>query len=334
MAEHDGPEEPPAQKAETVEKAPRRFPLRSWIKQGLAALVVLAIAQVLYIAFVVPEDQWHAELRLADYDCHRGRVCTFKPHIDRVNTDANGARYRVTTNGEGLRGRDHPVEKSDPATYRIAVFGSSPVFGLGVNDDETLPVQLARALAAELPAAKLEVMNFGLPETYLLSEIDAYEAIGRAYRPDLVVFVQPEAVRIRDMNWRVLQIHGSPFMQWLLKYSWGRRLVNRYQNAAMRVPGWVVERVTPDLVRARMQVFLDDQRARGTDLLFYQFWGDFDAITNVIPDGLRYGKASEGASWEEFLRSELVIPRDGHPNAAGHRYYGARLSEIDPIELR
>jgi len=47
----------------------------------------------------------------------------------------------VSTNAEGFRDRDHPLEKA-PGTFRVAVFGDSFVFGLAVAQAETLPNQL------------------------------------------------------------------------------------------------------------------------------------------------------------------------------------------------
>ena len=217
----------------------RRWPLRSWVRQGLCAILVLLLWRF------CSEDSWHAELSFANYDCSQGEICKLLPALDIHTIAGSGHPYRYTTNTGGFRSPELPPIARDPKVFRVQVYGSSPIFGLGVDDGETFPEVLKRALDAALPGRRLEVMNFGLPMNYYSSEVATYAAFGRVYEPDLVVFVQPEIERMLDMNSRVLQIKQSPTLSALLSSSMGRILVNRYQYLSMEVGNKTTKSLTP-----------------------------------------------------------------------------------------
>ena len=168
-----------------------RWPLRTWVKQGLCALVVLMVWKYFR------EDNWHAELSFANYDCSQGEVCKLLPGLDVHTVAGSGHPYRYTTNSSGFRSPELPEIAHDRGVFRVQVYGSSPIFGLGVDDGETFPEVLRRDLEAALPGRKIEVMNFGLPMNYFASEITTYAAFGRVFF-DFVFFdaqMQPFAIR-------------------------------------------------------------------------------------------------------------------------------------------
>lgn len=70
--------------------------------------------------------------------------------------------FTMTTNASGFRGPMVARAKADGALRVIAV-GNSSTFGWGVNDDETYPAFLERALRARLPGRTIEVLNAGIP---------------------------------------------------------------------------------------------------------------------------------------------------------------------------
>jgi hypothetical protein len=299
---------------------PRRWPLRSWVKQGLAAFAVLALWQLR------GADNWHAELFLANYDCAQGEVCKLLPGLD-VQTVAGGDHpYRYTTNASGFRSPELPALARDPAVFRVQVYGSSPIFGLGVDDGETFPEALREALEAALPGRRLEVMNFGLPMNYFASELTTYAAFGRAYQPDLVIFVQPELEQTLDMNARVLQIKSSPTLSALLPTPFGRFVVNHVQNLSMEVASQMSKFRAPARLKAKAGPHLDDQRSRGVRVYFFNLFDDLDELGRVLPAGLRYETQCTGMSHSAYLASSYVIPRDGHPNAGGQRYFAGILA--------
>lgn len=298
----------------------RRWPLRSWVKQGLAALLVL----VLWNFF--REDDWHAELSFANYDCGQGEVCKLLPGLSVSTVAGSNQPYHYTTNQSGFRSPELPGMARDPGVFRLQVYGSSPIFGLGVNDGETFPEVLRRDLEAALPGRRIEVMNFGLPMNYFTSELTTYAAFGRAYEPDLVIFVQPEIERTVDMNARVIQIKRSPTLTAMLASSVGRIVVNRVQYLTMESTSQLTKALALGRLRAKSQVLLDDQQSRGTRVYFFDLFDTTGDLPRALPVGLRFDGSDSGMSHDAYLASSYVIPRDGHPNADGHRYFAGLLA--------
>lgn len=66
----------------------------------------------------------------------------------------------ITVNSLGMRGRELGPKQGK---LRIAVIGDGHVFGSGLSDDDTLPVQLQRALRAQSGKDHYEVVNAGGP---------------------------------------------------------------------------------------------------------------------------------------------------------------------------
>jgi hypothetical protein len=314
------PEPPDSTAATTAARPSPRWPLSSWIKQSLAAFVVL----ILWNFF--REDHWHAELALVNYDCSQGEVCKLLPGIGVSAVDATGHRTRYTTNHAGFRTPEFPPLTHDPGVLRVQVYGSSPVFGLGVDDGDTFPEALQSALGAALPDRKIEVMNLGLPMNYFSSEITTYSAFGRAYAPDLVVFVQPEIERTLDMNARVLQIQRSSFLRALLPYAVGRVVVNRLQFMSMEFKNQMTKALTPKVLREKTGALLEDQTSHGTKVYVFDLFDKPEDLNHVLPPALHYSASSSGLSHEQYLASPYVIPHDGHPTAQGQRFFAQMLA--------
>jgi hypothetical protein len=89
--------------------------------------------------------------------------------------------YSVTINGQGLRASREYAALPPPAQRRIAFFGDSMVFGEEVDDDQTVPFHLERALAQS------EILNFGVHGYGLGQMALRLEEEGFAFEPDHVV---------------------------------------------------------------------------------------------------------------------------------------------------
>lgn len=93
-------------------------------------------------------------------DSEFGRIPgIFSPNqqlLDRMNSRLP---HSVTIDSLGLRGTDFPRAKP-PGELRILFIGDSFVYGSFVNDDQTMPSQLERALRTRCPTAR--VINAGL----------------------------------------------------------------------------------------------------------------------------------------------------------------------------
>lgn len=294
--------------------------------QGALALVVALVADVAWTAASPGDGRWHAELALRDYDCRFADLCPMLPNLERAAVDGAGHHYRYTTNAAGFRSPEFPPVARADGMLRVQIYGSSPVFGLGVDDGETLPEDVARELAAALPDRGVEVMNLGLPESFFASALSAYVDVGRAYAPDVVVFVQPEVTRLHDLNRRVRQIRASPLLTRLLDFETGQRLVNQWQNGSAEAWHALFGASVADRLRARMAPLVDDQRARGVRVLFFELHGDGHDLAPAVPTELVHAVATTGLTYDAYLASRWVIPGEWHPTAEGDAHFASALA--------
>lgn len=91
---------------------------------------------------------------------------------------------RIRINAAGLRGRE--IDGKTPETIRMVVIGDSFTFGLGVDEDDTLPMALDRALAAALGSGTVEVLNGGVPGYNLYQESRVLAARAATLAPDVI----------------------------------------------------------------------------------------------------------------------------------------------------
>jgi lysophospholipase L1-like esterase len=152
------------------------------VKRGLAALVVIAVAEgLLRIGFMLwahvapPHCGLRPELLARLLDVYRNprpsrgggddgeRRGAFRPDPRRGYRLTPGLRHadvrgtRASTNSRGMRGTREFALPKPSAVVRIVALGDSFTFGVGVPDDATWPAQLE----AGLPG--VEVANLGQP---------------------------------------------------------------------------------------------------------------------------------------------------------------------------
>jgi lysophospholipase L1-like esterase len=91
----------------------------------------------------------------------------------------------VTTNSQGLRERDWPLDK--PAdTRRVLFLGDSVTFGAGVRDSEPFPRLLELDLEVDT-LSRIQTINGGVVGYNTIQELGRLEDVGLAYQPDTVV---------------------------------------------------------------------------------------------------------------------------------------------------
>jgi len=157
---------------------------------GLALLLVLnllllALGDVAVRRFVMPNSS-HNDIFVV-HDPWLGWKLRPSWAIDR-NIKVHNYVSHETSNRLGFRGPDHPVER--PAgTRRIVVLGDSHTEGYTVNDGETWPEQMERALADATASASapVQVESFAVGGFSTDQEYLAYLHYARQYRPDLVL---------------------------------------------------------------------------------------------------------------------------------------------------
>jgi len=160
-----------------------------WIALGSALIACLAAEGVLRVAGVgVPGPaEWLEPLRLGPptesaYWPDAELVYSY-PTDPRGYFDADG-RVLGRVNSLGLRGGECRLEPT-PGRTRIALVGDSFTLGIGVQDEDTLPAQLERALGT----AEFEVLNFGVSATGTVEQVQYLEGFVLRFAPQVVVLV-------------------------------------------------------------------------------------------------------------------------------------------------
>jgi hypothetical protein len=101
-----------------------------------------------------------------------------------IHTPEVDVPYRI--NALGMRAnREYPFDKP-PGTCRVAMFGDSFFFGVEVSLGDSLAGQLERKLREH--GVRAEVLNFAVGGFGTAEMLRTYEAFGRRFDPDVVIF--------------------------------------------------------------------------------------------------------------------------------------------------
>ena len=92
----------------------------------------------------------------------------------------DGLTYRATHNGRFLRRLIADTGKSDK---RLAVFGCSYTYGMGVNDDEAFPARL-QSINNELVISSYAVPGYGTVQGFLQLQ----QLVAKGEKPDIALF--------------------------------------------------------------------------------------------------------------------------------------------------
>jgi lysophospholipase L1-like esterase len=172
-----------------------RRPLRYRIAAAvLAPLVFLGLVEaVLRIAgyrYDPTEDLAGSERRVEltrpeIYRPHPRYLWTVRPRA-RIDEPDVGF-FSAHTNSLGFRGPEFPDERR-PDEFLVLCLGDSVLFGIGLRDDETVPVHLEEALRARAPEGrKVRVLNGAIPGWSSVSGMRLFEDL-HGLEPDVVVF--------------------------------------------------------------------------------------------------------------------------------------------------
>jgi hypothetical protein len=93
-----------------------------------------------------------------------------------------------TTNSEGFRSKNYPVDK-DSEVYRIVISGASATQGLGVGDDEVYPAVLEKLLNNAGLEKEVQVLNLSAPAIDIGNMLYIMESVGMKYSPDLILVI-------------------------------------------------------------------------------------------------------------------------------------------------
>jgi hypothetical protein len=243
--------------------------------------------------------------------------------------------FTVDTNEDGLRAPPCPAAPPAADERRVMFLGDSFVFGIGLDQGETIPARAERMLAAAAPGVRWTTIDAGVPGYNATSAIDLLEWLADRYRPSVAVFT----VQIDDL---------AP--DWNDELRWRAGDLERDLGAGLaRFALYRFARAGGSLVRYRRQFErnLDGQLDIRADLLPAQLARLDEALVRLRaieqrlgvrvvlqvlhrPSGsdgeaLRYlHYQSFGAAVEAVVFTPWVagapgdtIPVDGHPTPAG-----------------
>jgi len=112
----------------------------------------------------------------------------FIPHSTKVVDGARGDfATQVDINSHGFRSPDYDV-KPEPGTYRIALFGDSQVFGIGVDKEETINAKMEELLN-QGGSSNYQVLNFGMPATGTIAQARVLKEIALEWQPDVAILI-------------------------------------------------------------------------------------------------------------------------------------------------
>jgi hypothetical protein len=160
---------------------------------NVAVISVLFFVFILFLPIKANFNPLRKEALSADEDelLHR-----FKPNLRDEpylhGTSPTGESYEyilVSTNAEGFRDYDHAVEKPRKSV-RVACVGDSFMFGMDIQQKDTIPTLLEKALneQTDANAVHFEVFNFGLPGLNFEGMGRVTQTFAMKYQPDVVVY--------------------------------------------------------------------------------------------------------------------------------------------------
>lgn len=221
---------------------------------------------------------------------------------------------RVVTDTRGMRTPPFAVPKPKDV-YRILVLGDSLPFGWGVEEAETFPRLLERALA-EGGGRRFEVVNGGSPGWGLDDEWQWLQEEGLALEPDLVLHCVIE----NDVR------EGPPprvVLPQVLRYVRVLRFLENF---------WI--KVTQPKVLEKHTLVTDEQLCLALDLL----WNTCAQrqVHYVYLDTIGNARAAEHCKAKGYPRLDVFLSQDWvnrhqvaatdpHPNAEGHRYIAEQV---------
>jgi len=246
-----------------------------------------------------------------------------------------------TINSLGLRDREYPPEP-DPATYRIALIGSSHDMGAGVGDGETYENLVEDRLNRELgprTGKKFEILNFSYGGYSPTQKIAVIEQRIYQFRPHLILYAATS--------------HESDYVFKSLKHLADHDLLRQFPyvitamdragiqaGATRRLPDKAVldSKLAPfadETLSAVLRRFHDGASSRGirSALVITEIPDDLPQRSPRFDRMVGLGQAAklpvvdlQGAfNAVEDRRSLWIAPWDSHTNATGHRLLADRL---------
>jgi hypothetical protein len=157
----------------------RRWSRGEWLLAAGAAVAALALLE-LGVRWLEPQPAVR----------YRYSADTFYTPIPNARFVYRRREFAVPIeyNAHGMRDRARERAKP-PGTLRVALAGDSQTEAKEVPFDSTWGQHLERGLGRRLPAADVEVLNFGVSGFGTVATLARFETLGRHFAPDVVVYL-------------------------------------------------------------------------------------------------------------------------------------------------
>jgi len=276
-------------------------------------------------------------------------------------TQAPGVSYRPDDriNAEGLRGPLPPLERERP-TLRVATFGDSSTFGLGLAWPDCYPARLAAELEQLLPSGAglsgVELIDAGVIASTVVQGRRIFAHHVRRYRPDVVTLAfgsinehYPTALSDRDRLRLTERLPRWAYdgRRWLLERSKTAQLIASMADRLGEpdVPDdWaesMTRRVEPSEFAEELRGFIGDIRAAGARAVLVSLPRSPE-LERDLPVLLEYSRAIEqvaaemevplldvGSHLDELPPSEEGYFQDGvHPSRRGSAWIARMLAPL------
>jgi hypothetical protein len=119
------------------------------------------------------------------------------PNSSKVISSGRGEfSTKIEINSHGFRFPEYET-KPEPGVFRIALFGDSEVFGVGVAEEDMLNMRMEELLNAS-GDTEYQVLNFAMPAIGTIVEARILEQVALAWEPDAAVFIVTVANDLTD----------------------------------------------------------------------------------------------------------------------------------------
>ncbi len=258
-----------------------------------------------------------------------GWVCQQKSSLPFPSPPIDGIHYQI--NQEGFRNAFNFADSNSMHKKRILLLGDSFMFGIYLEEEETITARLQKAKGADYQFYNIAVPAWGLDQMYL-----AYREYVSQIQPDQVIlaFVDDDLMRSLEILYhgcgpkpclkiedgRLVPNHDNP--HWWEYLCWNNQIGNRflrmhYQRKARRLARFMLT----DIIKRELT------QGRQLALVRIPAWVDLEAKVSrkrfsmsdlAMEYQLPYLELYDTlAALPPATYSEYYLPDDGHFSAAG-----------------
>jgi hypothetical protein len=234
------------------------------------------------------------------------------------NRDRPEATYRI--NSHGFRMPEW-TEAKPPGVLRVALLGDSYVFGMGVEEWNTIKARIDERLRAKGIAKKVEIVNLGIAGNNIVSHVSMYEIARKQLDADVLMLGLTSQNDFADFDWQdeirgKERVSGFSLCSYLFEEEPCSVVATVFlvQHRLPFLMGWTLQRQIERLKQFRAH----DGAPPLLVLHFHQFpFAEpyFAGMKNVYylhppPD-----------------RDDFYLVRDGHPSPVGAKVFADTIAD-------